>query len=230
MCGRFTLTSDMDTILYRFSSIATPTISHRPRYNIAPSQPILAVVNHGKQNTIQEFIWGLIPFWSKEPTPGSKIINARSETLTEKPSFKNLVSGNRCLIPANGFFEWKLDGKIKHPYLIRLKSHQLFAFAGLWDVWHSPEGDPIYTCTIVTTEANSAIRSLHNRMPVILTPELEQIWLDPGITDHEVVTSMLKPYPSEELAIYKVSTLINSPRNDSPECIIPIEEDNPSED
>lgn len=230
MCGRFTLTSDMDTVLFRFSAMANPTINHLPKYNIAPTQSVLAVVNDGQQNQLKEFKWGLIPFWAKDPKIGSKIINARCETLTEKPSFKHLIKQKRCLIPATGFFEWKTTEQKKQPFLIKLINEEMFSFAGLWDTWQSPTGNLIFSCTIITTVANDAISKIHNRMPVILSHADEEIWLDQAETDSLHLTSLLKPLPSEKITMYQVSTIVNSPRNETPECIEPLSKPSPSQD
>lgn len=220
MCGRFTLTSDMDLLLYRFAAIWTNNhFDHFPRYNIAPTQQVLSVVNNNDQRELKPLKWGLIPSWSKELNIGVKMINARCETIAEKPSFKNLLKRKRCLIPADGFYEWiKLKSK-KQPVYIRLKSEAVFSFAGLWDTWRSPTNETINSCTIITTNANDLIAPVHNRMPVIFTPEQEKLWLDPTITDNVTLTSLLKPFPEKELTMYNVNPIVNSPRNDSPECI-----------
>ncbi|HOB08635.1 MAG TPA: SOS response-associated peptidase [Limnochordia bacterium] len=221
MCGRFTLTSDMDLIMYRFAAVMLADLTYLPRYNIAPTQPVLAVVNEGGGRIIREFRWGLIPFWAKDERIGVKMINARSETLADKPSFKNLLKRRRCLIPATGFYEWMRTEKTKQPVYIKLKSEPLFAFAGLWDEWRSPSG-VVQTCTIITTEANTLIQPVHHRMPAILTPKQEQLWLDPDLEDQNALLPLLKPFPSDEMEMHRVSPLVNSPRNDAPECIMPI--------
>jgi len=221
MCGRFTLTSDMDILMYRFAAVMMPDLTYLPRYNIAPTQPVAAVVNEQGIKIIKEFRWGLIPSWAKDEKLAVKMINARSETLAVKPAFKYLLTRRRCLIPATGFYEWISSTKPKQPVYITLKSEELFAFAGLWDEWRSPAG-VVYSCTIITTDANSLIQPVHNRMPVILRPEQEQIWLDPEVSEHSLLLPMLKPYPSEEMEMYRVSPLVNSPWNDSPECIKPV--------
>lgn len=231
MCGRFTLTSDMDILLYRFAAVLLSDLTYLPRYNIAPTQPVLAVVNEQGERNIREFRWGLISSWAKDAKMAAQMINARSETLAVKPSFKNLLKRRRCLVPATGFYEWISSAKPKQPVYIKLKSDEPFAFAGLWDQWQSPSGI-IQSCTIITTDANSMIEPVHNRMPVILKPEQEQVWLDPEVSEYSVLLPLLKPYPSEEMEMYRVNPLVNSPRNDSPACIIPINDqliDNPDD-
>ncbi len=223
MCGRFTLTSDMDLLLYRFSAILMSDLEYMPYYNIAPTQTILGVVKDAENTVLKPFTWGLIPFWSKDPKVGVKMINARSETIAQKPSFRNLLPNRRCLIPATGFYEWMKVSRAKQPFYIRPKNDELFSFAGLWDSWTAPSGETINSCTIITTEANDLIKPIHERMPVIFSPEQEQIWLDQDITDNTSLLPLLKPFPSELLSMYKVSPIVNSPLNNVHECIIPIE-------
>lgn len=223
MCGRFTLTSDIDLLLYRFSAILMSDLKYTPNYNIAPTQTILGVVKEAGNTVLKPFTWGLIPFWSKDSKIGVKMINARSETLTQKPSFRNLLPNRRCLIPANGFYEWMKIPRAKQPYYIKPKKDKLFSFAGLWDSWSAPSGETIHSCTIITTEANDLIKPIHKRMPVILSPEQEHIWLDQNITKNALLLPLLKPFPSKLLSMYKVSPIVNSPSNNAPECIIPIE-------
>lgn len=221
MCGRFTLTSDQMGLLNAFPQFTFPE-KYAPRFNIAPSQPILAIPNDGK-NTADFFSWGLIPSWAKDPTIGSHLINARAETLNEKPAFRSGYKYHRCLLLADGFYEWKNQPgtKTKVPYFIRLKSGSPFAFAGLWDSWHSPDGSLINSATIITTEPNSLMATLHNRMPVILPPDAYTQWLDPSVRTPESLQHLLLSYPSENMMAHPVSTLVNSPANDSPECLIP---------
>ena len=167
--------------------------------------------------------WGLVPFWAKEPSIGYKMINAKSETLTEKPSFRKPFKEKRCLVLADGFYEWeKTDKKNKVPYRFVLKNRQPFAFAGLWDVWKTPEGDTLLSFTIITTRANELMERIHDRMPVILNEKDEAKWLDPEFKDTDKLSSLLQPYPSEQMVAYKVSTIVNSPKNDTPSCIEPV--------
>lgn len=226
MCGRFSL-SDISQLRTRFGlklnqefptddDFATVLI---PRYNIAPTQIIPAIINRGS-NELAMFRWGLIPAWAKDAAIGPKMINARAETIAEKPSFRTALQRRRCLIPADGFYEWQKVGRTKQPYRIILKGCELFGFAGLWDTWNAPTGELINSCTIITTTPNELMEPLHNRMPVIMPRELEQIWLDQGITDQEMLKDLLKPYPAELMKAYEVSTLVNSPHNDRPECLL----------
>src|SRR3990172_2064564 len=167
--------------------------------------------------------WGLVPFWAKEPSIGYKMINAKSETLSEKPSFRKPFKEKRCLVLADGFYEWeKTDKKNKVPYRFVLKNRQPFAFAGLWDVWKTPEGDTLLSFTIITTRANELMERIHDRMPVILNEKDEAKWLDPEFKDTDKLSSLLQPYPSEQMVAYKVSTIVNSPKNDTPSCIEPV--------
>jgi len=221
MCGRFTLTVDPAELQDNFAGYTFP-IQFAPRFNIAPTQPVLAIPNDGQMRG-DFFVWGLIPSWAKDPTMGSRLINARAETLGEKPSFRAAYKYRRCLIPADGFYEWKAvpGQKTKIPYFIHLKSRQPFAFAGLWEEWHSPDGSQIRSCTIITTEPNELMATLHNRMPVILPPAAYAEWLDTAIRTPESMGTLLRPYPADEMAAYPVSTLVNSPQNDRAELIVP---------
>ncbi len=221
MCGRFTLTIDPGDLQESFPGF-TVSGAPKPRYNIAPSQPVAVVANTG-DNKIDYFIWGLIPSWSKDPAIGNRLINARSETLLEKPSFRNQFRRRRCLILADGFFEWQAqpNTKAKRPFYIYLKEHEPFAFAGLWDIWNSPDGSEIRSCTIITTSPNEVMQPIHNRMPVIMHREDYKLWLDPSYTKAEDLNGLLVPYPSEAMALHPVSRSVNSPDNDTPDCIQP---------
>lgn len=221
MCGRFTLYSPLQEIVTRFS-IEQAELDFSPRYNIAPSQKVLAIVNDGQRNRMGYLKWGLIPSWSKDPSIGNKMINARAETLVEKPSFRQAYRKKRCLIIADGFYEWKKEKDRKVPMYIQLHNRQPFAFAGLWERWISPEGHEITTCTIVTTEANEFMTPIHHRMPVILKTEQENIWLNRNITDPYLLEHLLQPYPSGEMTAYSVSTLVNTPKNDNASLIDPV--------
>jgi len=212
----------MDTLLYRFAAIVPPAFPYIPRYNIAPTQPILAIVSEDQRRVFKQFRWGLIPAWAKDSRLASKMINARSETLTEKPAFKTLLKSRRCLIPADGFYEWMQTNGKKQPFYIHLKSKEPFAFAGLWDQWLSPSG-PVYTCTIITTKANSLITPLHDRMPVILQRDHEHIWLDGTIHDPQQLLPLLQPFSDEAMTCYPVQSIVNSPQYDIPECTMPLQ-------
>ncbi len=222
MCGRFTLTVDPAGLQAAFPLFSFPAQSH-PRFNIAPSQPVLVLPNDGKANA-DFFTWGLIPVWAKDPSIGARLINARSETLAEKSSFRGAYKYKRCLVFANGFYEWKSipGSKNKIPYFIRLKSGLPFTFAGLWDEWHSPDGSQIKSCTIITTEPNALMASLHNRMPVILPESAHARWLETGPQKPEGLQNLLIQYPASEMTAHPVSTLVNSPANERPELVVPI--------
>src|ERR1051326_7982322 len=190
MCGRYTLTVDIKTIAETFG--VPPTIETAPRYNIAPTQEVVSILSNGSIH-LDWLQWGLIPSWAKDDSIGSKMINARAETLAEKPSFKRLLRSRRCLIVADGFYEWKKEGKGKVPMFITLEDQEPFAFAGLWDSWRDPDGQQIRTCTIITTEANELMAPIHNRMPVILPAQAREEWLDPSIREEQVLLPLLKP-------------------------------------
>jgi len=195
-----------------------------PRYNIAPTQNIAAILNkESPGRVLTEMRWGLIPAWADDPKIGNRMINARAETLAEKPSFKRSLAKKRCLIPADGFYEWKKNGKAKTPMRITLKNQEVFAFAGLWDTWNkNPKGETVNSCTIITCEANSFMKSIHDRMPVILRKEAEDDWLDLNIIEPAKLLKLLSPYPAKELTAYVVSSMVNSPRYDGPECVKPL--------
>ncbi len=221
MCGRFTLTVDPAETEDAFADTEFPP-KFAPRFNIAPTQPVLAIPNDGS-NRADFFVWGLIPSWAKDPAIGNRLINARGETLAEKPSFRGSYKYKRCLILADGFYEWKVQPgtKVKVPHFIHMKDRKPFAFAGLWDEWHSSDGSQIRSCTIVTIEPNELMASIHNRMPVILPTDAYAQWIDPAVRTPDSLGALIKPYPAEEMAAYPVSTLVNSPQNDRPECVVP---------
>jgi putative SOS response-associated peptidase YedK len=222
MCGRCTLTPSAAEIEARFG-LPVPA-GYTPRYNIAPTQEILALLDDSQGRRLEIFRWGLIPHWAKDAKIAQKLINARAETLFEKPSFRDAAKKRRCLVIADGFYEWRatVKGK-KTPVYVRLKSKEPFGFAGLWERWNSPEGQIIQTCTIVTTKPNELIKPIHNRMPVIVPRELEELWLDPSPRTDRELESILQPYTAEEMEFFEVSPLVNSPTNDGPECIKPAE-------
>lgn len=222
MCGRFTQTATPAAIAQQFDVHNFPLL--KPRYNIAPSQPVSAIRLDPETMTRQLVLlrWGLIPSWAKDPKIGFHCINAKAETVAEKPSFRAAFRKRRCLVVATGFYEWQVQGKTKQPMWIGLKSRQPFAFAGLWEQWQPPEGDTIQSCTILTTEPNELMRPIHNRMPVVLPAEAYPQWLDPTVQDVDSLKTLLRPYPSEDLIVYPVSTLVNNPRHDVPECLEPV--------
>jgi putative SOS response-associated peptidase YedK len=224
MCGRFTLTVDPAELQDAFGDFIFPN-QFAPRYNIAPTQPVLAIPNDGK-NKADFFLWGLIPSWSKDPAIANKLINARGETIAEKPSFRGSFKYKRCLIPADGFYEWKAQAgtKTKTPYFIHMKDGKPFAFAGLWDEWHSPDGNSLRTCTIVTTTPNELMSTLHTRMPVILERDDYAAWLDPmpQAKDSDKLLRLIRPFPADRMSAHPVSTLVNTPSNDRMELIAPV--------
>jgi putative SOS response-associated peptidase YedK len=221
MCGRYTQTTDLETLKKRFGFVVSG-VRLEPRYNIAPSQEAPVVVREDEK-ILKIMRWGLVPYWAKDESIGYKMINARAETLTQKPSFKKSLKEKRCLVLADGFYEWRKTEKkgVKIPMRFVLKSREPFALAGLWDVWQKPDGKLLLSFTIITTEANDLMREVHDRMPVILRREYEDMWLDPDLKYVDKLLPLLAPYPSDMMEGYEVSTLVNSPKNDTPECIKP---------
>jgi len=219
MCGRFTLTADLSTLQEAFPFVHMPE-GMQPRYNIAPSQPVAVVPNDGR-NRLDFFVWGLIPSWAKDPSIGNRMINARAETLQEKPSFRNAFRRRRCLVLADGFYEWKQDGRGKIPTYIRLASGKPFAFGGLWESWNAPDGSNVLSCTIITTQPNELLKPIHNRMPVILPESSYSLWLESGEQDLRHLAELLAPYSAGEMLAYPVSPQVNNPKTDSPELIQP---------
>ena len=222
MCGRYSLAADLEDIQQRFELFASD-LTYSPRHNIAPTQPVLAVTNDGGRQP--EYLrWGLIPSWAKSASVGNRLINARAETVAERPSFRSALARRRCLVIADGFYEWQRVGKARRPMRVVLKSGEPFAFAGLWDSWRDPAGDIVRFCTIITTEVNELLRPIHNRMPVILPKELESFWLDDEVQDPLALGDILSPYPAEAMDAYEVSSLVNRPSNEGPEVAIPVEQ------
>ncbi|MDF2717959.1 MAG: response associated peptidase [Paenibacillus sp.] len=221
MCGRYTITISLEELLLRFHIDPAFPLYHRPRYNVAPGQLVPAIVNDGERNRIGELKWGLIPQWAKDESIGSKMINARAETVAEKPAYRIPLERKRCLVPADGFYEWKRkdDGKTKQPMRITLRNEAMFAMAGLYDIWTTPDGRKVSTCTVITTAPNRLMADIHDRMPVILRPEHEAVWLDRGMRDTSRLLDMLKPYPAEEMRAYPVAAGVGNVSNDGPECI-----------
>lgn len=217
MCGRFTAVNVKE--FYEKYELSDRLPSLQASYNIAPSHEIPAIVGTNEGNRLLMLRWGLIPSWSKDDSFAFKMINARAETIDQKPSFKNLLTRRRCLIPADGFFEWKKEEKSKTPYRFILENEKPFAFAGLWDSWKNEKGETLYTFTIVTTSPNKMIEEVHDRMPVILNDQGEKIWLDPNTEDKKVLKELLIPYPSELMDKYQVSSYVNSSRNPGPKAI-----------
>lgn len=219
MCGRFTLTAPAEVVAEHFQLEALPLLA--PRYNIAPTQPVAAVrLSPGGGREWTHFRWGLVPSWSKDLAIGAKMINARAETVAEKPSFRAAFRRRRCLVPASGFYEWKQTDGRKQPMYI-YPTTGLMAFAGLWEIWSSADGDQLETCTILTTDPNELLSDIHNRMPVILDPADYSTWLDPQ-TPQDVLMHLLHAAPDGLLEAYPVSTAVNSPSREGPECVEPL--------
>jgi len=192
-----------------------------PHYNIAPTQIVASIIELQGKRLLTGFRWGLVPSWSKDPAIGNRMINARAETILDKPSFKPLLTKKRCLIPADGFYEWKTIAGGKQPFHIRRQDGGLFAFAGLWEEWKSPDGNPMQTCTIITVEPNELMAPIHNRMPAILEREDEKVWLDAASNSKDVfaLVSLLRPHSPEKFEAFPVSRAVNSPSSDSPSLI-----------
>ena len=221
MCGRFSLTADLGELARRFEFDGNQ-LDLEPNYNVAPTQNILTVV--GGENRRGRFMrWGLIPHWAKSASIGSRMINARAETVAQRPAFRDAFRRRRCLVLADGFYEWQRAGSVKKPIRIVRESGEPFAFAGLWAVWKDPDGNTVPSCTIIiTTEANDLLRPIHHRMPMILPRKMEEFWLDRDVQDAAALEDALKADPSELMQTYQVSTLVNSPRNNGPQVLEPV--------
>lgn len=220
MCGRFAQKSSAKKVSKQFKVEEMPPLVER--YNVAPAQSVLVVREPDAREAVL-LKWGLVPHWAKDPTIGNKLINARAETVTEKPSFREAFKRRRCLVPLEGFYEWARRGDSKRPFYFHMRDGEPFAVAGLWEVWEG-DGDPLETCTLLTTEANGLLAGYHDRMPVILRPEDYDLWLDAGVRSAERLLPLLRPYPREEMTTYAVSLMVNSPSNDSPRCVEPARE------
>jgi putative SOS response-associated peptidase YedK len=218
MCGRYTLTADANILQKAFDLQSIPA-DYAPRYNIAPTQSVYAIKTQANRQ-LEALQWGLIPSWAKDASIGSKLINARSETVSEKPSFRSAFKARRCLIPATGFYEWQKIGKQKKPHYIYMQDQAVFAMAGLWETWQDATGQQRETCTIITTEPNDLIRPLHHRMAVIVPPKDYDLWLDPNASTQELAT-LFEPYPASKMALHEVSTAVNNVTNESSELIEP---------
>jgi putative SOS response-associated peptidase YedK len=219
MCGRFTLKTNIATIAEVFH--VSPSLGAvAPRYNIAPTQEVVSILSNGSAH-LDLLRWGLIPSWAKDEAIGNKMINARAETLAEKPSFKRLLRSKRCLVVADGFYEWRQEvgSRAKTPMYITLKSGLPFAFAGLWDLWRNPDGQQIRSCTIITTRPNELVESIHDRMPVILSADAREQWLDTTLEDEHALSSLLVPYSAVEMTARAVSRLVNDPKREGAELI-----------
>lgn len=219
MCGRFTITLPIDELILRYIIEDSKIINYKPRYNVAPMQNIAAVISSKMGNRLGELRWGLVPAWAKDQSMGSKMINARAESLTDKPAFSRLLASHRCIIPADGFYEWKQESTPKQPYRVVMQDGGIFSLAGLYDIWSDPNGNKLATCTIITTEPNSLMAGIHNRMPAILRPDDEAMWLNRDNTDVHFLKSLLKPYDATKMRAYPVSSAVGNVRNDSRELI-----------
>ncbi|WP_433581616.1 SOS response-associated peptidase [Paenibacillus amylolyticus] len=219
MCGRFTITDPLDAIMERYYASIADGFEYKPNYNAAPMQFIPTIIGSNDGNRLGSLRWGLVPVWAKDDKIGNKMINARAETVAEKPAFKRLISSKRCIIPTNGFYEWKKEGAAKQPMRILMKDDSIFSLAGLYDTWTDPEGNKLSTCTIITTEPNSLMEDIHNRMPVILRPEDEAEWLGRDNDDVQSLLGLLKPYQASEMRAYEVPKEVGNVRNNSEDLI-----------
>ncbi|HBL27088.1 MAG TPA: hypothetical protein DD490_09665 [Acidobacteria bacterium] len=224
MCGRYTLSSTSDEIAILFDLSEVPSLP--PRFNIAPTQEaaVVRVVEPGAPRHLDFLRWGLVPYWAEDPGIGNRMINARAETVADKPAFRSSFRKQRCLIATDGFYEWKKEGKLKQPYHIRRQDRRPFAFAGLWARWKPRDGsgEVLETFTILTTEANELIRPLHDRMPVIVEPSRFGLWLDPTLDDRSRLQELLVPYDGSQMETVPVSRAVNSPAHDAPDCLAPL--------
>lgn len=221
MCGRYVLRHTMAEIQQRFA-VQQVSLDFAPRYNVAPTQQMPVIVQHGADRVLETMKWGLVPSWSKDQKPAFATINARAEGITEKPAYRVPIRRQRCLIPADGFYEWSECDGAKAPYFIHFRDDQLFAFAGLYDIFHAPHGEILRTFTIITAAPNDSLAPYHHRMAVILPEGEEDEWLDPGVTDPFQVTRLLKPHPTPDLEVYQVAKLVNRAGYDAPELISPL--------
>jgi len=219
MCGRYRLSRRKQILEEHFDSVSGME-DWSPRYNIAPTQSV-PVIRQNPKEPVRElslFRWGLVPSWAKDPSVASRMINARSETASTKPAFSEALKFRRCLVPADGFYEWRKTGKVKEPYCFEINDGQLFAFAGIWERWNDPSGKPLETCSILTTIPNAVTSAVHDRMPVILNPDNYDLWLDPGLKDAALVSDLLRPCDARLMRCYPVSSRVNSVINDDEEC------------
>jgi putative SOS response-associated peptidase YedK len=233
MCGRFTQAQIAELDREVFKLLEIPRLE--PRYNVAPTQDV-AVVREGgrgeerrgergsRGRTLAFIKWGLVPHWTDDPTIGNRLINARAETADQKPAFRDAFRERRCLVPADGFYEWQRTSHGKQPYYVRLADGGVLAFAGLWDRWVSPDGEPLESFTILTTKPNDVVAPIHDRIPVILPPDGYDRWLDPAAVRRRDLEELLQPYPADAMTAYPVSRYVNSPRNEGPQCVEPLDE------
>ena len=222
MCGRYTETKVCSVLTEHFRDFIEESLldDFRPRFNISPGQDTPVILND-RERVLDLVRWGLVPFWAKDEKTGYKMINARAETLTVKPAYRKLIEKRRCLVLADGFYEWKKGGNVKAPHRFIVNDGEPFAFAGLWERWRRPDQSELRSFTIITTEPNRLVRFCHDRMPVILPRSACEQWLDPEFTDLEKLQKLLQPYPDTDMKAYPVSVLVNNPRNDDPQCVEP---------
>lgn len=228
MCGRFTLHHSTQEVAERFAAqqVLFPLEN---RYNIAPGQAIPVIANSTLAGArwMEAMKWGLVPFWAKDAEIGNRLINARAETIAEKPAYKQALKRRRCILPSDGFYEWQAQSSgPRLPYHIRLRDGELFGFAGLWEEWEAPDSSPLRTCTLITVEPNELMAPIHNRMPAILRREDEDAWLDSELKDTDSIVALLKSYPAKSMEAFPVSRRVNAPQNDDELNIEPVVEEN----
>ncbi|MCL6603506.1 MAG: SOS response-associated peptidase [Paenibacillus sp.] len=219
MCGRYTITVSLEELMFRYLIDDSTIIHYAPKYNMAPMQQVPAIINDGYKNRLGELRWGLVPSWAKDDKSASKLINARSETLLEKASFKRIIGTRRCIIPADGFYEWQKKDNGKQPMRILMRDGGIFSMAGLYDIWTNPEGAKLSTCTIITTTPNRLMADIHDRMPVILRAEDEEEWLRRNNKEIPSLMKLLVPYEADKMKAYPVSASVGNVRNDTCELI-----------
>lgn len=228
MCGRYVIKAPVSQLATMFDLIDVPPLA--ARYNVAPTQSVPAVrmKSDSKERELVMLKWGLIPGWAKDAAIGNRMINARADTVAGKPSFRSAFRRRRCLLAADGFYEWQKTNGKKQPFFIGMQDESPFAFAGLWEHWQNPEGEPVESCAIITTEANDLVKPIHDRMPVILPRKVYALWLDPQAQDTEKLQKLLVPYPAKEMRAYPVSLLVNNPKNENAKCAAPVKGDKDS--
>ncbi|MCM3173272.1 SOS response-associated peptidase [Paenibacillus sp. MER 99-2] len=214
MCGRFTIIDPLEDIMERYMASIAEGFEYKPNYNAAPMQYIPTIIGSSKGNRLGSLRWGLVPSWAKDDKIGSKMINARADTLAEKPAYKRLISSKRCIVPCNGFYEWKKEGSSKQPMRILMKDNSIFSLAGLYDTWIDQDGNKLSTCTIITTEPNNLMADIHDRMPVILRSQDEAEWLNKD-SNKDSILGLLRPYDAAEMSAYKVDSAVGNVRNNN---------------
>jgi len=222
MCGRIVRTSPAEALAAAFGAEPPAAVDARPRWNLCPGEDLLIVVQKGEERRMGTVSWGLVPWFARSADDGPRSINARAENVATRPPFRDAFRRRRCLVTADGFYEWRREGRTRQPFFVRLRSRRPMGLAGLWERWRPPDGPPLLTGLVITCPATGRLASVHDRMPVILDPEAAARWLDPTLDDPAVLRALLVPYADEALELYPVSPLVNSPRNDSPECVQPV--------